>query len=114
MKKVSKLSEYDFGHLNNQKLFLFSVFSCSGMDRLYGNSKELSTRESIVDPVNFIRVSEDSKENQKPKLFIGRNNTEIWAHQGSNVVFDCLVGKPDLEDQGPVSIFVFFVFSGIH
>ena len=79
------------------------------MDRLYGNSKELSTRESIVDPVNFIRVSEDSKENQKPKLFIGRNNTEIWAHQGSNVVFDCLVGKPDLEDQGPVSISVSFI-----
>ena len=74
------------------------------MDRLYGNSKDLSTRDSIVDPVDFIRVSEDSKENQKPKLFIGRNNTEIWAHQGSNVVFDCLVGKPDLEDQGPVSI----------
>ena len=75
------------------------------MDRLYGNSKDLSTRDSIVDPVDFIRVSEDSKENQKPKLFIGRNNTEIWAHQGSNVVFDCLVGKPDLEDQGPLSIY---------
>ena len=75
------------------------------MDRLYGNSKDLSTRDSIVDPVDFIRVSEDSKENQKPKLFIGRNNTEIWAHQGSNVVFDCLVGRPNLEDQGPVSFY---------
>jgi len=84
-------------------ILLMPVFSCSGMDRLYGNSKELSTKESIVDPVDFIRYTGDSPEGEpKKKLFIGRNNTEIWAHQGSNVVFDCLVGRPNLEDQGPI------------
>ena len=77
----------------------FSVFS-SGMDRLYGNPNELSTKASIVDPVDFINDHVHDKQ-----IFIGRNNTEIWAHAGSNVVFDCLVGRPNLEDHGPVSLF---------
>ena len=68
------------------------------MDRLYGSPNELSTKESIVDPVDFINDHEHGKQ-----IFIGRNNTEIWAHAGSNVVFDCLVGRPNLEDHGPVS-----------
>ena len=87
------------------------MFSCSGMDRIYENfgsapiedSKISSTKESIVDPVDFVRHS-GSETAKKSRLFIGRNNTEIWAHQGSNVVFDCLVGRPNLEDQGPVSL----------
>ena len=70
------------------------------MDRLYGNPNELSTKASIVDPVDFINDHAHDKQ-----IFIGRNNTEIWAHAGSNVVFDCLVGRPNLEDHGPVSLF---------
>ena len=80
--------------------YIFSVFS-SGMDRLYGNPNELSTKASIVDPVDFINDQVHDKQ-----IFIGRNNTEIWAHAGSNVVFDCLVGRPNLEDHGPVSLFL--------
>jgi len=77
-------------------LLLMPVFS-SGMDRLYGSPNELSTKESIVDPVDFINDHEHGKQ-----IFIGRNNTEIWAHAGSNVVFDCLVGRPNLENHGPI------------
>lgn len=77
-------------------LLLMPVFS-SGMDRLYGNPNELSTKASIVDPVDFINDQVHDKQ-----IFIGRNNTEIWAHAGSNVVFDCLVGRPNLEDHGPI------------
>ena len=73
------------------------------MDRLYGNSDQLSTKPSIVDPVNFISDYNDEGGGKKRGLFIGRNNTEILAHAGSNVVFDCLVGRPNLEDNGPVS-----------
>ena len=82
---------------------LFSVFS-SGMDRLYGNPIELSTKASIVDPVDFISGYDHDGDKKKSGLFIGRNNTEIWAHAGSNVVFDCLVGRPDIKEHGPVSI----------
>ncbi len=88
-----------------QSIYYFAVFS-SGMDRLYGSAamQELSTKASIVDPVDFIKAEGYGNSKKKPNsLFIGRNNTEIWAHAGSNVVFDCLVGKPDLQDQGPVS-----------
>lgn len=88
--------------------FCFSdlaVFS-SGLDRLYGI--EVSTKASIIDPVDFIdkSISHTDHHQQKP-IFIGRNNTEIWAHAGSNVVFDCLVGRPNLEDHGPVSTIPF-------
>ena len=72
------------------------------MDRLFGHSLELSTKASIVDPVDFINGIDEGG-GKKRSLFIGRNNTEIWAHAGSNVVFDCLVGRPNLEDHGPVS-----------
>ena len=84
-------------------MIFFAVFS-SGMDRLYGNPMELSTKASIVDPVDFI--SGYNADDKRQKLFIGRNNTEIWAHRGSNVVFDCLVGRPNLQDHGPVSTYI--------
>ena len=88
-----------------KKYFVFiSVFS-SGMDRLYGNPIELSTKASIVDPVDFISGYDLDGDKKKSSLFIGRNNTEIWAHAGSNVVFDCLVGRPDLKEHAPVSTF---------
>ena len=88
--------------LNLASLCSFLVFS-SGMDRLYGNPIELSTKASIVDPVDFISGYDHDGDKKKSGLFIGRNNTEIWAHAGSNVVFDCLVGRPDIKEHGPVS-----------
>ena len=79
-------------------LFSFSVFLSSGI--------ELSSKASIVDPVDFIsNYDPDGFTKKTSSLFIGRNNTEIWAHAGSNVVFDCLVGRPDLKKHAPVSTF---------
>lgn len=65
----------------------------------------MSTKASIVDPVDFIsgHDHENKKASTTRPIFIGRNNTELWAHAGSNVVFDCLVGRPNLDDHGPVS-----------
>ena len=80
------------------------------MDRLYGNPIELSTKASIVDPVDFISGYDHDGDKKKSGLFIGRNNTEIWAHAGSNVVFDCLVGRPDIKEHGPVSFFLLGIF----
>jgi hypothetical protein len=79
------------------------------MDRLYGvgssggghtSTSGVGAKNSILHPVNFISGHIDDP------IFIGRNNTEILAHAGSNVVFDCLVGRPNLEDQGPVRTFI--------
>ena len=74
---------------------------------------ELSTKASIVDPVDFISGSYDD-DKKESRLFIGRNNTEIWAHAGSNVVFDCLIGRPDIKGHGPVrktnNIWMFLLF----
>ena len=95
--------------LNLASLCSFLVFS-SGMDRLYGNPIELSTKASIVDPVDFISGYDHDGDKKKSGLFIGRNNTEIWAHAGSNVVFDCLVGRPDIKEHGPVSFFLLGIF----
>ena len=88
-------------HVLKWIFFDLSVFS-SGLDRLYGI--EVSTKASIIDPVDFIdkSISSHQDHHQQKAIFIGRNNTEIWAHAGSNVVFDCLVGRPNLEDHGPV------------
>lgn len=81
--------------------FSFSVFLSSGI--------ELSSKASIVDPVDFIsNYDPDGFTKKTSSLFIGRNNTEIWAHAGSNVVFDCLVGRPDLKEHAPVSTFLHF------
>ena len=83
--------------------FSFSVLLSSGI--------ELSSKASIVDPVDFIsNYDPDGFTKKTSSLFIGRNNTEIWAHAGSNVVFDCLVGRPDLKKHAPVStIWCFFM-----
>ena len=88
-------------------LFSFSVFLSSGI--------ELSSKASIVDPVDFIsNYDPDGFTKKTSSLFIGRNNTEIWAHAGSNVVFDCLVGRPDLKKHAPVSTFCHFFMKGLN
>lgn len=78
-----------------QLILLMPVFLSSGI--------ELSSKASIVDPVDFIsNYDPDGFTKKTSSLFIGRNNTEIWAHAGSNVVFDCLVGRPDLKKHAPI------------
>lgn len=82
-------------------IFIICPVLTSGLNRLRDwamfSRSGTTTAPSTFDPI----LSQMAYDSNGP-LFIGRNNTEILAHAGSNVVFDCLVGRPDLKDHGPI------------